>query len=264
MATRAYTDHLNNKIEIPSPPKRIISLVPSQTELLFDLGLTEEIAGRTKFCIHPKDAVKQIPTVGGTKVFNFSKIRSINPDLIIANKEENYKEGIEGLQKDFPVWISDIYDLSSCCDMIRSVGALVGKEEKGVEIAEKMRQDLSTFHPPEKYNVAYLIWKDPYMSIGSDTFIHQMLKLSGFKNVFADKNRYPVISAEEIHERQPELIFLSSEPYPFKEKHLEEFKKISPSSKIILVDGELFSWHGSRLLHSADYFHALHQSIKYY
>lgn len=259
---RTFTDHLNNRLEIIYPPLKVISLVPSHTELLFDLGLTKEITGRTKFCIHPKEKVKSVPIVGGTKNFNIPKIRSINPDLIIANKEENYKEGIEELETDFPIWVSDIKELTSCLQMIQQVGEVVGKEPEGNEIAEKIKKEFLALRPEKRYTVAYLIWKNPYMTIGKDTFIHQMLNLAGFDNVFADSLRYPVISAEEIENRKPDLIFLSSEPYPFKNKHLSEFSKISPASGIKLVRGDLFSWHGSRLLYAARYFKKLQEEVQ--
>lgn len=262
MKKRTFTDPLNNKLEIIYPPQKIISLVPSHTELLFDLGLSNEIAGRTKFCIHPKEKVKSLPIVGGTKNFNIPKIISINPDLIIANKEENDKEGINELEKDFPVWVSDIKDLDSCLQMIQQVGKLIGREKKGKDVAEFIKTEFLDLRPEKRYTVAYLIWKNPYMTIGKDTFIHQMLNLAGFDNVFADSLRYPVISAEDIENRNPDLIFLSSEPYPFKEKHLLELSEISPASGIKLVRGDFFSWHGSRLLYAPQYFKKLQNEIQ--
>jgi ABC-type Fe3+-hydroxamate transport system substrate-binding protein len=258
---KIFKDQLSNKITVNFPPRRIISLVPSQTELLFDLGLDEEISGVTKFCIHPREKCRTRAIVGGTKNFDFEKIDSLKPDLILANKEENYKEGIEILQKNYPVWISDINNINDCCDMIKSIAAITGKTETGVKIFNNINDSVTSLKTEKKYTVAYLIWKDPYMTVGSDTFIHSMLELAGFENIFSDHTRYPVITKDDLTDKNPDLIFLSSEPYPFKEKHLDEFKRINKSSEIILVDGEMFSWHGSRMQYAAEYYTKLRKMI---
>lgn len=252
-----FTDQLNNTIELKSYPKRIVSLVPSQSELLWDLGLREELVGITKFCVHPKELYKSITKIGGTKTIDIQKIRALKPDLIIGNKEENEHAQITELQKEFPVWMSDIYNLQDSLTMIQSVGGLVNRVEEATEIKDDIQTSFSNLKTVNK-SVLYLIWKDPYMAAGKATFIGDMLHKMGLQNVITYSNgRYPNLSLEDIKSLNPELIFLSSEPYPFKEKHIQEFKELLPISKIILVDGELFSWYGSRLLKSVNYFNEL-------
>jgi ABC-type Fe3+-hydroxamate transport system substrate-binding protein len=258
---KIFKDQMGNEIILPGKPLRIVSLVPSQTELLFELGLENFIVGVTRFCVHPQDKIETVAKIGGTKKFDFGKIIDLQPDLIIGNKEENYKEGIEELQKEFPVWMSDIKDIYDALFMIQSIGELTGKEEEAYHLAYKIKKSLTEFHAPYRLKAAYFIWKNPYMTIGSDTFINEMLNISGFSNVFSEKKRYPVISEEDIKKSSPDVIFLSSEPYPFMEKHLEEFKKLCPHALVILVNGEMFSWYGSRLQYSVTYFMELEKKI---
>ncbi len=258
------TDQLGRVIEFSFPPKRIISLVPSQSELLWHLGLKEELAGITKFCIHPEEMYRKKPRVGGTKDLKFEIIRDLKPDLIIANKEENEKEQIEKLCKEYPVWISDIYDLNDALDMIRHVGVITARQSQAEGLVHAIQErhkrftieNLKSKH--EKGSVAYLIWKNPYMAAGHNTFIDFMLKECGLKNLFSnEQSRYPEVTTQMLMDKKPELILLSSEPYPFKGRHIEELKKLLPDSKILLVDGEMFSWYGSRLLKAFDYFEDL-------
>jgi ABC-type Fe3+-hydroxamate transport system substrate-binding protein len=248
-------------------PAHIISLVPSQTELLYDLGLDKEVIGITKFCIHPKEWFQNKTRIGGTKTANIKKIKSLSPDLIIANKEENVKEQVEALSEVAPVYVSDITTLQDALDMIEHVGKLVGKEKRASEIAKNIRikfKFLDAFistNPQSKFlnqlNTAYLIWKDPYMAAGGDTFIHDMLTRCGFNNILSDKQRYPVVSVSDLSSLNCQLLLLSSEPYPFKQKHINELQQQLGGTKILLVDGEMFSWYGSRLLHSGAYFQTL-------
>nr|WP_234462377.1 helical backbone metal receptor [Adhaeribacter terrigena] len=230
-------------------------MVPSQTELLFDLGLENEVVGVTKFCIHPSEKVKPKTKIGGTKNFNFKVIDELQPDLIIGNKEENYQEGIEKLAEKYPVWMSDIFTLEDSLDMIRKVGELTGKAENAIEIASKTATAFAQLpQPKNKIQAAYFIWKNPYMAAGSNTFINDMLQRCGFENVFAHAERYPEIGIELLHKSRPEVILLSSEPYPFQEKHFQEFQQICPEAKVMIVDGEMFSWYGSRLFKAPEYF----------
>jgi len=242
-------DHLNRKVAYNFPPKKIISLVPSQTELLYDLGLANEIIGITRFCIHPKNRFKEKTKIGGTKNFDFDKIRALKPDLIIGNKEENYKEGIEELAKEFPVWISEIYTFEDNLKMISDIGNLCNKKQESDKICEDILKEFSKIKIPTiKKTVAYIIWQNPIMSINNNTFINNILEKSGYENIFrSKKERYPEISEEELKIVKPDFIFLSSEPYPFKERNRKEYQNKFPESKIILVDGEMFSWYGSRL-----------------
>lgn len=248
-------DQLNRPIHLNDGPMRIVSLVPSQTELLYDLGLDEEVVGITKFCVHPDVWYRTKTRIGGTKTVNIEKVKSLSPTLIIANKEENTKSDIEALEKIAPVWISDIRDLDSAYDMIDKIGLLTGKSENATALLQSIRNSFGKIHkkhPPKK--VLYVIWNDPIMVVGKDTFIDAVLEHIGFKNAVAASSRYPELTIAEAKELNPDLIFLSSEPFPFKGWHILEFEKQFSESKVVLVDGEMFSWYGSRLLRSGGYF----------
>ncbi|WP_373707548.1 ABC transporter substrate-binding protein [Kaistella sp.] len=239
---------------------KIISLVPSITETLFDFGLTaNEVIGRTKFCIHPSDLVKNVEVIGGTKNLNIEKIRSLKPDLIIANKEENEKLQVEELMKDFKVWVTDIETLEDNQDFISDLGTLLNKENLALDFNRKIASVFTDIKLSDSKKVAYLIWKNPYMTVGSDTFINEVLVRSGFENLFKDRTRYPEISVEEL--KDADLIFLSSEPFPFQQKHIDELLLELPNKEMILVDGEAFSWFGTHLIKVGDYLKEL--SLKY-
>jgi ABC-type Fe3+-hydroxamate transport system substrate-binding protein len=245
METRTVVDQIGRTVLIPKIPQRIVSLVPSQTELLCGLGLEERVVGITKFCVHPKDWFRNKTRIGGTKQLNFEAISALNPDLIITNKEENNKEDIERLAEDFPIWVSDINNLDSALEMIQMVGEITGTDAS--VLAEEIRvgfDKLQPIWPTQK--TLYLIWKNPFMAAGSDTFIHDLMTRCGFENV-TNQGRYPELSEEEIIELNPELVLLSSEPFPFKAKHIQELQELLPKARIKLVDGEMFSWYGSRL-----------------
>ncbi len=253
------TDQLGRNISISFPPKRIISVVPSQTELLYCIGLEKEVVGITKFCVHPSEWFENKTKVGGTKTLNIELIKQLQPDLIIANKEENEQVQIELLAQQFPVWISDIKNLDDALEMIAGVGVITNTahvaENLCKQIVDNFQQLPQQFETRKK--AAYLIWRKPYMSINKNTFIHDMLLRCGFENVFANcHSRYPEITIEELEAKKPDIIFLSSEPYPFSEKHIAELKLSSElkNSNVALVDGEMFSWYGSRLLYAAEYF----------
>jgi ABC-type Fe3+-hydroxamate transport system substrate-binding protein len=245
-------------------PKRIISLVPSQTELLFYLGLESETLGITKFCIHPQIWFKTKEKIGGTKTINLAKIKALQPDLIIANKEENVKEQIEALAADHPVWLSNVNNLADALQMIADIGSLTGKSAAAntlISNINKAFDEMPEITKPVK--TAYLIWREPYMTIGGDTFINDMLHKCGFENIFSDKKRYPEIIIENLPIANCQLLLLSSEPYPFKQKHIDELSLQLPGIKMILVDGEYFSWYGSRMLQSPAYFNQLIAQIQY-
>lgn len=252
-----FTDQLNNTIELNDYPKRVVSLVPSQSELLWDLGLRAELVGITKFCIHPNELFKTVKRVGGTKSLDLDVIRGLKPDLIIGNKEENELSQITGLQKEFKVWMSDIYNLNDALEMIRSIGKLVHRENESNHLTQNIEQSFLGLKQVRK-RALYLIWK-PYMAAGRSTFIGDMMHRMGLENVLDDpEGRYPNLSMDEIKRLKPEIVLLSSEPFPFKEEHMEELRHLLPHAKIVLVDGELFSWYGSRLKKSVEYFNHLH------
>ena len=251
-------DQLGNQISINYPPKRIVSLVPSQTELLFDLGLDKEVVGLTKFCVHPIEKFAAKQKVGGTKKLNIDTIRELNPDLIIGNKEENSKADIELLQQEFPVWMSDIYNLGDAMRTITEIGALVDRQPEATYLNHLISagfRDLQTLALEKQIDktVAYLIWKDPSMLAGKNTFIDDILQRIGLRNVISE-SRYPEKDILQLLELNPQFIFLSSEPYPFKEEHMAEIQSVLPKTKIMLVDGEMFSWYGSRLVKAVQYF----------
>ena len=232
---------------------KIISLVPSITELLFDLGLKNQIIGRTKFCIHPQPEIKAIPQFGGTKKLHIENIIKANPDLIVANKEENLKSEIEELQKHLKVHVTDVSNLDENNQMILDLGHLTNAVEAAQNIVNVINAEFDRLPRHElKPNVLYLIWKKPMMSVGQDTFIHNMLDYAGFANICGQDSRYPEIkSIENLH---PDYVFLSSEPFPFKEKHMPEIQEKFPNAKMVLVDGEMFSWYGSRMRLAPEYF----------
>jgi ABC-type Fe3+-hydroxamate transport system substrate-binding protein len=250
-----FIDQLNRKVEIPGNPQRIISLVPSQTELLVYLGLRDRLVGVTKFCVHPNGLKNEKTIIGGTKNFHFDKINILKPDLIIGNKEENYQDGIKQLSQKYPVWMSDIYSMEEAFEMMLGIGEITGTSEKAATLVKRIRKDFD-FVPRKRGTVVYLIWKDPLMAVGENTFIDDMLNKAGYENLI-QKDRYPELSFEELMGLDPDYLLLSSEPYPFKQENLEELSLLMPRSKIILVNGEMFSWYGRRLLDAKAYFQIL-------
>jgi len=244
--------------------QKIISLVPSQTELLFDLGLDEEVIGITKFCVHPEKWFRTKTRIGGTKTIDTEKIHLLRPDLVIANREENVKEQVDSLKQFTRVYVSDVKNFADALNMISQIGKLVNRESQSQILIEEIRKRFARL---KKINneipAAYLIWRDPYMTVGGDTFISDMMKYCGLKNIFENKLRYPEISIEELQTLNCKILLLSSEPYPFKQKHIDELQPLLPNTKILLVDGEMFSWYGSRLLHAPDYFEQLMQTINH-
>lgn len=242
--------------------KRIISLVPSQTELLIDLGLEENIVGITKFCIHPKHLLKTKTIVGGTKNIKIDRIKNLQPDIILCNKEENTKEIAEACQQIAFTHVSDIFTLTDSLELIYLYGSFFEKHVEAKKMINKLESKIIDFKKfienKKSRKVAYFIWKNPWMVAASNTFINHLLELNKFENVYANAKRYPEVNIKDIHKKKPELILLSSEPFPFKEKHISEIKEHTSNSTPILVDGEYFSWYGSRLLKAFDYFKELH------
>lgn len=243
---------------IPERPARIISLVPSQTELLADLNVGDRVVGITKFCVHPESWFREKTRVGGTKTLHLERIRQLRPDLILANKEENSQDDILAAAEIAPVHVSDIVDLKDALDMIHTLGRLTGTYAAAERMAQRIARAFSKLNPaPAGKTAAYLIWKNPWMAAGGNTFIDAMLGYAGFKNIFGHLDRYPELELETLREARPDCLLLSSEPYPFKEKQRSELAIQLPHTEVCLVDGELFSWYGSRLLLSAAYFRKL-------
>lgn len=230
------------------PYKRIISLVPSLSELLIDLGLKNRLIGRTRFCIHPSSKIDDIPVIGGTKNPNIAKLQKLEPDFILANLEENRKQDVEALRKLTHVEVTNINTIAEALDTISDLGQKLGVEEKSASLVSEIRKVLSQKPETNPIKTAYFIWRDPWMVAANHTYIYDVMKEYGLVNVFGNQNRYPEITLNHLQSEAPELILLSSEPYPFKEKHIEEIQSACPNSRIELVDGEWFSWYGSRML----------------
>lgn len=250
-----FTDQLNRTISLSHPPKRIISLVPSQTELLVDLGLEDRIVGVTKFCVHPSGLRKKKTIIGGTKNYRFEVIDSLQADLIIGNKEENDQDGIEKLASKYPVWMSDILTVEDSLKMILELGKITDTQNKAEDMVNRLKMDLNK-PLPFKGTAVYLIWNDPIMVAGRETFINETLSIAGFKNLI-QISRYPELKSKDLQALNPDYLLLSSEPFPFKEKHLTLFKTLLPNARVRIVDGELFSWYGTRLFKALSYFKSL-------
>lgn len=259
MAT--FADQTGRTIFLPKAPQRIVSLVPSQTELLYYLGLEKEVAGITKFCVYPSAWHQAKTKIGGTKNINPEHIRSLAPDLILANKEENVQAQVESLWSEIPVWVSDVADLGTALDMIKAVGNITDKAPQSSALIEAIENRFAQLKKrPVTLRTVYLIWREPYMTIGGGTFINDIMTHAGFENIFASHQRYPVVNVGQM--KNCDVVFLSSEPYPFRQKHLEELQHHLPGVLIMLVDGSLFSWYGSRLLHAPAYLRQLQQQVQ--
>lgn len=238
---------------------RIVSLVPSITELLFDLNLQDEVVGITKFCVHPESWFRSKTRVGGTKTVHLDRVLALQPDLVIANKEENTKEDISFLQEHVPVLLTEIYTVTEALNMMETIGLYTHREQEAKHIIDSIRNEYASFPVKTRKRALYLIWQDPIMVAGTDTFIHAMMQVAGFDNL-CEGTRYPEVTIEEIKQLNPEVILLSSEPFPFKEKHRAVFLPIFPDTDIRLVDGEIFSWYGSRMLQAIPYFRSLNEA----
>jgi ABC-type Fe3+-hydroxamate transport system substrate-binding protein len=264
---KTLKDQLGTTHTFEALPQRIVSLVPSQTELLYDLGLEESIVGITKFCVHPFHFKSTKKIIGGTKKVHFVKIRLLHPDIIIANKEENTKEIVEELSKICPVWVTDIITLDDNLKMIEDFGKLFDKRTEAQKWIDKINfayQDFQNFIKDIAIQkVTYFIWANPYMAAGNNTFINEMLRLNHFENIYLNrKERYPEVVIQKMRiQGDPDLILLSSEPFPFTDEHVFELGRYTHHAKTVFVDGEMFSWYGSRLVKAFTYFKKLHQIL---
>lgn len=249
-----YLDQTGHKVQVVSSPQRIVSLVPSQTEFLHHLGLADRIVGVSKFCIHPKPWVSKVKKIGGTKNIRHEAIAELAPDLIIGNKEENTLEDISKLRREFPVWTTDVNSVTDALSMIQNLGKVLGVQKEADELARDIKLGFGNLKRFYGQKMAYLIWNEPMMTVGNDTYINDVLRVIGLKNAFAGRVRYPELSWEQLADQRLDFLFLSSEPFPFSKKHIKAFQDRLPHTRIILVDGEMFSWYGSRMLKSLEYF----------
>ncbi|PWH83074.1 cobalamin-binding protein [Algibacter marinivivus] len=262
-----FKDQLNRIIHLKETPKRIISLVPSQTELLCDLGLEPYLVGVTKFCVHPHHVKTKTTVIGGTKQIHLDKIKALNPDIILCNKEENTKDIVESCEHVCSVHVSDIYNIDDSLELISQYGEIFNCMQNAFSIIKKIETELRSFNlfikNKPSLKVAYFIWKNPWMVVGNHTFIDYLLDLNKLQNVYSNKERYPEIELTDsaVH-NNVDVVMLSSEPFPFKETHKKELQELYPNATIILVDGEMFSWYGSRLTKAFAYFKTLRLNLQ--
>ncbi|MEM1000442.1 MAG: helical backbone metal receptor [Bacteroidota bacterium] len=259
-----FTDHLGRRVRVPSPPQRIISLCPSQTATLFALGLGGKVVGRTRFCIHPQPEITTVERVGGTKAIKYERISRLAPDLIIGEKEENTPEMVAQLEREYPVYITDVRDLGSAEQMVRDLGRITGQPAAGAALAEAIQDGMASIRPlAPRPHCVYLIWRKPWMAAGADTFIDAVLQHCGFDNLArAWEGRYPEFRLDDLRQWAPRTVFLSSEPFPFAQKHREEIRAVLPEAEVRLVDGEMFSWYGSHMQAAPDYLNALLENFR--
>ena len=189
------------------------------------------------------------------------RVRALQSDLVLANLEENTRADVEALDASMPVFVTDVRDVPGALAMIRDVGRLTGTDVRAEELADEIEAGFASLRMSKPLRAAYLIWRRPYMSVGGDTFIHDVLARGGFENVFGGRRRYPEVTLDELADVRPDIVLLCSEPYPFGEKHVEEIHARLPDTDIRLVDGEPFSWYGSRLLKTPPYLAALRASL---
>jgi ABC-type Fe3+-hydroxamate transport system substrate-binding protein len=239
------------------PARRIVSLVPSTTELLCALGLADALVGVTVYCVEPRDVVRTKTRVGGEKDPDLAAIRALAPDLVVANIEENTREDVEALRAaGIRVWLTYPRSVAESLAMIRELGEVTG----AVTGARALLDDLEPLYADVRARLAgrrptpvfYPIWREPWMTIGGDTYIHDLLATCGGANVFADRDRYPTITLDEMAARAPEVVLLPDEPFRFRRAHLRDFDPYPGlpavrDGRLHLVDGKPFSWHGPRL-----------------
>ncbi|MCX8111757.1 MAG: helical backbone metal receptor [Bacteroidia bacterium] len=250
---RSVTDSLGRSLEIPVHPERIVSLCPSQTETLFALGLQGRIVGRTRYCIHPSEAVKTVPVVGGTKKVDIDLVRELEPDLIIAEKEENTREDVEKLSTIAPTYVTNVESYQEALHSILELGDITGTSSIAQRIVESIEAAFQRIPMATRpLQVLYLIWRKPFMAAGAKTYIGSLIERLGWANVASARpGRYPII--EDPTGLHPDVILLSDEPYPFKAKHIPEVQQWWPEASIHLVRGDYFSWYGVRMQEAAPY-----------
>ena len=237
---------------------RIVSLVPSITELLCDLGLTDCLVGRTGFCIHPRTVTRSIPKVGGTKDVKLDAVRALAPTHLIVNIDENRRETVEALAQCVPnIVVTHPSSPEDNLQLYRLLGGIFGCDEATDRLCDQLSRTLqeartaAIAHRPE--SVLYVIWRDPWMTVSRNTYIAAMLAVVGWEAIGVEApERYPVFDWDEIRAKQPARVFLSSEPYSFRERHLDEVRQYV-NCPVSLIDGEMVSWYGSRAIAGLTY-----------
>lgn len=247
-------DHLGRQVDLPKVAQRIVSLCPSITETLFHLGVGERIVGRTRFCVRPPEVVHHARVVGGTKQVDVGRVRALCPDLVIAQKEENTREVVEALAQFVPVFVGDVETWDDGLRLIDDLGTVTGSVPAALRLERAVREAFVNVPRADGVRVAWLIWRNPWMAAGAGTYLDDLLQRAGFVNICArvGESRYPQTTPEELRERGVQVVFLSSEPYPFKESHARELgaQLAGAHVHVLCADGEL-SWYGAGMVRAA-------------
>lgn len=255
------TDALGRAVALPAAPQRIVSLVPSLSELLAHLDLDVQTVGITRFCVLPPEWKQTKTVVGGTKQVRAERVAELQPDLILANKEENTRQDVEALAALAPVYVTDVATVEQAMAMIRAVGSLVDRADAADRLAGAVDAEFATLSAMRPLRIAYLIWREPLMVAGGGTFIDDVLRRGSYENVFRERPRYPEVSLDALRAAAPEVLLLSSEPFPFQEKHALQLRAELPHVRTQLVDGQLFSWYGSRIRETPAYLRELREEL---
>jgi len=251
-----FTDILGQQ-HTAAPNARIVSLVPSITELLCDLGLAPQLVGRTGFCIHPADLVRDIPKVGGTKDVNIEKIRKLAPTHLVVNIDENEKPAVDKLAQFVPnIVVTHPIEPRDNLALVQLMGGVFCAQEKADAWCQAFEAELAQVKPGRPQRVLYCIWKDPWMTVSRDTYIARMLALIGWSIPDIGQVRYPSFEWSDALVRDVDQVLLSSEPYRFTEEHVDALER-QIGKPVQLVDGEMMSWYGSRALQGIRYLKGL-------
>ncbi len=246
-----YHDALGRPLTVNRPPGRIVSLVPSITEALFAFGLGERVVAVTRFCIEPPDGVRDKEKVGGTKDVATARVNELAPDLVIANVEENTRPDIDALiAAGLPVFVTYPRTVRSAIDELRTLAEITGAQDAAAPILAEAEAELAQALADQQPTTRVFcpIWRRPWMTIGPDTYMHDLISLCGGENIYADaEGRYPEVTLEDVAQRRPDVVLLPDEPYPFTEKHEAEVIETMPGVRIYLVDGKLMCWYGPRI-----------------
>ena len=245
-------------VALPAPPRRIVSLVPSITELLFALGRGDAVIGCTIFCTEPRDGLRGVARIGGEKDPDLDAMRALRPDLVIANVEENKREHVEALRAwGIAVYVTYPRTVVEGIALVRDLGQVIGAGLRGAELADALAGALAAQRARRRGRPAVRvfcpIWRRPWMSIGGDTYIHDMLAECGADNIFGDRSeRYPEVTLAEVAAARPGAVLLPDEPYRFRRAHAADFEghpgiPTMASGRVHLVDGKLLSWYGTRI-----------------
>jgi len=253
------TDARGHTVTLDHRPRRILSLVPSQTELLAHLDLADEVVGITRFCERPEHWRSEKAIVGGTKQVDFDTVRDLDPDLVLANHEENTAEDVETLDEIAPVFVTEVKTVEDALGMIRTVGTLTETSDQTSTLVGKIISRFESLPDFTSLRAAYLIWRDPYMTVGNDTFIHDVMQWGGFHNLYAGRTRYPDVSLEALSEQEPDVLLCATEPFPFHDadRFTDDLRAAVPETPVEIVDGQPFSWYGPRLLETPSYLKTL-------